>query len=46
LRALCFLTEAQHPSSRSHPVADVLFVFLTVVLFAALAVLIRAVERW
>jgi hypothetical protein len=27
-------------------VADLVFVVLTVVLFAALAVLIRAVERW
>jgi hypothetical protein len=27
-------------------VADLLFVVLTVVLFAALTVLIRAVERW
>jgi hypothetical protein len=34
------------PSSRSPLVADVLFVLLTVALFAALAVLIRAVERW
>jgi hypothetical protein len=34
-----------HPA-RSDPVADLLFVVLTVVLFAALAVLIRAVERW
>jgi hypothetical protein len=34
------------PSSRSPPVADLVFVVLTVVLFAALAVLIRAVERW
>jgi hypothetical protein len=27
-------------------VADLVFVVLTVVLFAALAVLVRAVERW
>jgi len=27
-------------------VADLVFVVITVVLFAALAVLIRAVERW
>jgi hypothetical protein len=27
-------------------VADLVFVLITVVLFAALAVLIRAVERW
>jgi hypothetical protein len=36
----------EHPSSRSTPVADLVFVVLTVVLFAALTVLIRAVERW
>jgi hypothetical protein len=35
-----------NPSSRSHPVADLGFVVLTVVAFVALAVLIRAVERW
>jgi hypothetical protein len=35
-----------YPSSRSPPVADLVFVVITVVLFAALAVLIRAVERW
>jgi hypothetical protein len=34
------------PSSRSPSVADLVFVLLTVALFAALAVLIRAVERW
>jgi hypothetical protein len=28
------------------PVADLVFVVLTVVLFAALTVLIRTVERW
>jgi hypothetical protein len=33
-------------SSRSRSVADLVFVLLTVVLFAALTVLIRAVERW
>ncbi|WP_275407554.1 hypothetical protein [Paractinoplanes ferrugineus] len=33
-------------SSRSHSVADLVFVVITVVLFAALTVLIRAVERW
>jgi hypothetical protein len=38
--------EASTLSSRSPLVADVLFVLLTVVLFAALTVLIRAVERW
>jgi hypothetical protein len=45
--ALCFSANAHpHPSSRSPSVADLVFVLLTVVLFAALAVLIRAVERW
>jgi hypothetical protein len=34
-----------HPCPRSHPVADLGFVVLTVVLFAALTVLIKAVER-
>jgi hypothetical protein len=33
-------------SARSPSVADLVFVLLTAVLFAALAVLIRAVERW
>jgi hypothetical protein len=33
-------------SSRSRPVVDLVFAGLTVVLFAALTVLIRAVERW
>jgi hypothetical protein len=46
-RALCFSPKAnEHPSSRSTPVADLVFVVLTVALFAALTVLIRAVERW
>ncbi|HEY0534830.1 MAG TPA: hypothetical protein VGD29_24865 [Actinoplanes sp.] len=45
--ALCFSAKAHsHPSSRSPSVADLVFVVITVVLFAALAVLIRAVERW
>ncbi|MCO8277477.1 hypothetical protein M1L60_43550 [Actinoplanes sp. TRM 88003] len=35
----------RNPSSRSPEVADLVFVGLTVALFAALAVLIRAVER-
>jgi len=30
----------------SRPVADLVFVVLTVVLFAALTVLVKAVERW
>jgi hypothetical protein len=34
------------PSSRSPSVADLLFVVFTVALFAALTVLVRAVERW
>jgi hypothetical protein len=46
-RALCFSAKANAtPSSRSPSVADLVFVVLTVVLFAALTVLIRAVERW
>jgi hypothetical protein len=40
------LAKHHTPSSRSPPVADLVFVGLTVVLFAALTVLIRAVERW
>jgi hypothetical protein len=42
------LGESKPPplSSRSPSVADLVFVVLTVVLFAALTVLIRAVERW
>jgi hypothetical protein len=43
---LCWSANAIPPSARSHPVADLVFVALTVVLFAALFVLIRAVERW
>jgi hypothetical protein len=34
------------PLKGAPPVADLGFVLLTVVLFAALTVLIRAVERW
>ncbi|WP_250033662.1 hypothetical protein [Paractinoplanes maris] len=33
-------------SSRSPAVADLVFVVITVALFAALTVLIKAVERW
>jgi hypothetical protein len=44
--ALCWSAKAIPPSARSPPVADLVFVGLTVVLFAALTVLIRAVERW
>ena len=44
-RAL-FSRSKHTPSSRSRPVADLVFVGLTVVLFLALTVLIRAVERW
>jgi hypothetical protein len=45
--ALCFSAKAHsQPSSRSPSVADLVFVGLTVVLFAALTVLIRTVERW
>jgi hypothetical protein len=44
---LGFWAKARNPlSSRSRPVGDLVFVVLTVVLFAALTVLIRAVERW
>jgi hypothetical protein len=35
----------RNPHVKEHPVADLGFVVLTVVLFAALAVLVRAVER-
>ncbi|MFG1607907.1 hypothetical protein [Actinoplanes sp. NPDC049265] len=35
-----------NPSFWRPSVADLVFVVITVVLFAALAVLIRAVERW
>ena len=41
------LTSGEHQHSRLGVlVADVLFVLLTVTLFAALTVLIGAVERW
>jgi hypothetical protein len=46
LRARCASSGKHNPSSRSPPVADLVFVGLTVALFAALTVLIRAVERW
>jgi hypothetical protein len=35
----------ENPLVKESPVADLVFVGLTVVLFAALAVLVRAVER-
>jgi hypothetical protein len=38
--------ERINPLVKELPVADLGFVVLTVVLFAALTVLIRAVERW
>jgi len=38
--------EAVRPLVKEPSVADLVFVVITVVLFAALAVLIRAVERW
>jgi hypothetical protein len=44
-RALC-LRRSNKPLVKESPVADLVFVVITVVLFAALAVLIRAVERW
>jgi len=40
------LLDKANPTPRSFPVADLVFVGITVVLFAALTVLIRAVERW
>jgi len=40
------LDEGTKPLVKELAVADLVFVVLTVVLFAALAVLIRAVERW
>jgi hypothetical protein len=40
------LREGTKPLVKEPLVADLVFVVLTVVLFAALAVLIRAVERW
>jgi hypothetical protein len=46
LGEVCFRAKHTIPSFRSPPVADLVFVGLTVVLFAALTVLIRAVERW
>jgi hypothetical protein len=47
LCALCFSAKPHsRPSSRSPSVADLVFVVITVVLFAALTVLIKAVERW
>jgi hypothetical protein len=41
-------SESRNPPSvvEESSVADLVFVVLTVVLFAALTVLIRAVERW
>jgi hypothetical protein len=44
--AVVLRASVSHPSSRSPVVADLVFVGLTVALFAALTVLIRAVERW
>jgi len=44
-RGLCFWRR-QEPLVKESLVADLVFVVLTVVLFAALTVLIRAVERW
>jgi hypothetical protein len=40
------LAKVRQPLVKESPVADLVFVGLTVVLFAALAVLVRAVERW
>jgi len=46
--ALCFSrkSERQEPLVKESLVADLVFVVLTVALFAALAVLVRSVERW
>jgi hypothetical protein len=47
VRARCASSRRQEkPLVKEPQVADLVFVGLTVVLFAALAVLIRAVERW
>jgi hypothetical protein len=43
---LCFSAKERNLLVKEPLVADLVFVVLTVVLFAALAVLIRAVERW
>jgi hypothetical protein len=40
------LVEGTTSLGKESRVADLVFVVLTVVLFAALAVLVRAVERW
>jgi hypothetical protein len=40
------LAKNEEPLVKEPRVVDLVFVVLTVVLFAALAVLIRAVERW
>jgi hypothetical protein len=44
--AMCFRRPQVQPLVKESSVADLVFVLITVVLFAALAVLIRAVERW
>jgi hypothetical protein len=46
LGARCASGDRQQPFVKESLVADLVFVVLTVVLFAALAVLVRAVERW
>jgi hypothetical protein len=45
VRARCAPDVGTNPHVKESPVADLVFVGLTVVLFAALAVLVRAVER-
>jgi hypothetical protein len=45
-RARCASGDRYEPLVKESSVADLVFVVLTVVLFAALAVLVRAVERW
>jgi hypothetical protein len=42
----CAGDEGSKPLVKEPSVADLVFVVITVVLFAALAVLIRTVERW
>jgi hypothetical protein len=44
--ALCWRGRQEIPRQGESPVADLGFVVLTVALFAALTVLVRAVERW
>jgi hypothetical protein len=45
LSALCFSAWERKPLVKEPSVADLVFVVLTVALFAALSVLVKAVER-